>query len=87
MVVDQSCPKLKKYFLLIIFFLLFASKGYSENYIFTKIIKLSEPWGSSFINNNEIIITEKSGKIKIINIVSKEATDIKHNLKDRKSVV
>jgi len=80
MVVDQSCPKLKKYFLLIIFFLLFASKSYSENYIFTKIIKLNEPWGSSFINNNEIIITEKSGKIKIINIVSKEATDIKHNL-------
>ena len=80
MVVDQSCPKLKKYFLLIIFFLLFASKSYSENYIFTKIIKLNEPWGSSFINNNEIIITEKSGKIKIINIVSKEVTDIKHNL-------
>jgi len=80
MVVDQSCPKLKKNFLLIIFFLLFASKSYSENYIFTKIIKLNEPWGSSFINNNEIIITEKSGKIKIINIVSKEVTDIKHNL-------
>jgi quinoprotein glucose dehydrogenase len=80
MVVDQSCPKLKKYFLLIIFFLLFASKSYSDNYIFTKIIKLDEPWGSSFINNNEIIITEKSGKIKIINIVSKEVTDIKHNL-------
>jgi len=70
----------KKYFLLIIFFLLFASKGYSNDYIFTKIIKLNEPWGSSFINNNEIIITEKSGKIKIINIVSKEVTDIKHNL-------
>ena len=80
MVVDQSCPKLKKYFLLIIFFLLFASKSYSDNYIFTKIIKLDEPWGSSFINNNEIIITEKSGKIKIINIVSKEVKDIKHNL-------
>jgi len=80
MVVDQSCPKLKKYFLLIIFFLLFATKSYSDNYIFTKIIKLNEPWGSSFINNNEIIITEKSGKIKIINIVSKEVTDIKHNL-------
>ena len=80
MVVDQSCPKLKKYFLLIIFFLLFASKSYSDNYIFTKIIKLDEPWGSSFINNNEIIITEKSGKIKIVNFVSKEVTEIKHNL-------
>ena len=80
MVVDQNFLRVKKYFVLIIFFLLFASKGYSDNYIFTKIKKLNEPWGSSFINNNEIIITEKSGKIKIINIVSKEVTDIKHNL-------
>ena len=80
MVVDQNFLKVKKYFLLIIFFLLFTSKSYSNNYKFTKIIKLNEPWGSSFINNNEIIITEKSGKIKIINIVSKEVTDIKHNL-------
>jgi len=80
MVVDQNFLKVKKYFLLIIFFLLFTSKGYSNNYIFTNIIKLNEPWGSSFINNNEIIITEKSGKIKIINVVSKEVTEIKHNL-------
>ena len=80
MVVDQNFLKVKKYFLLIIFFLLFASKSYSNNYTFTKIIELDEPWGSSFINNNEIIITEKSGKIKIVNVVSKEVTEIKHNL-------
>ena len=71
---------MKKYLLLIIFFLLFTSKGYSNNYLFTKIIKLDEPWGSAFINNNEIIITEKSGKIKIVNVVSKEVSKIKHNL-------
>ena len=71
---------MKKYFLLIIFFLLFTSKGYSNNYLFTKIIKVDEPWGSAFINNNEIIITEKSGKIKIVNVVSKEVSEIKHNL-------
>ena len=80
MAVDQSYPKVKKYFLLIIFFLLFASKGYSNNYTFTKIIELDEPWGSSFINNNEIIVTEKSGKIKIVSVVSKEVIEIKHNL-------
>ena len=80
MVVDQNFLKVKKYFLLIIFFLLFTSQSYSNNYIFTKIIDLDEPWGSSFINNNEIIITEKSGKIKIVNVVSKEVTEIKHNL-------
>jgi quinoprotein glucose dehydrogenase len=80
MVVDQNFLKVKKYFLLIILFLLFASKSYSDNYKFTKIIELNEPWGSSFINDNEIIITEKSGKIKIINVVSKEVKEIKHNL-------
>ena len=80
MVVDQNFLKVKKYFLLIIFFLLFTSKSYSNNYKFTKIIELNEPWGSSFINNNEIIITEKSGKIKIVNVVSKEVSEIKHNL-------
>ena len=80
MVVDQNFLKVKKYFLLIIFFLLLTSKSYSNNYTFTKIIELDEPWGSSFINNNEIIITEKSGKIKIVNVVSKEVTEIKHNL-------
>ncbi|MDB9699948.1 PQQ-dependent sugar dehydrogenase [Candidatus Pelagibacter sp.] len=80
MVVDQNFLKVKKYFLFIIFFLLFASKSFSNNYKFTKIIELNEPWGSSFINNNEIIITEKSGKIKIVNVVSKEVSEIKHNL-------
>ena len=80
MVVDQNFLKVKKYFLLIIFFLLFTSKSYSNNYTFTKIIELDEPWGSSFINNDEIIITEKSGKIKIVNVVSKEVIEIKHNL-------
>jgi len=80
MVVDQNFLKVKKYFLLIIFFLLFASKSFSNNYKFTKITELNEPWGSSFINNNEIIITEKSGKIKIVNIFSKEVLEIKHNL-------
>jgi len=80
MVVDQNFLKVKKYFLLIIFFLLFTSKSYSNNYTFTKIIELNEPWGSSFINNNEIIITEKSGKIKIVNVNSKKILDVKHNL-------
>ena len=72
MVVDQNFHKVKRYFLLIIFFLLFASKSYSNNYTFTKIIELDEPWGSSFINDNEIIITEKSGKIKIVNFFLKK---------------
>ena len=70
---------MKKY-LLLIFFLLNCSNSYSENYSYIKIAQLNEPWGSSFINNDQIIITEKDGKIKIININSKEILNVKHNL-------
>jgi aldose sugar dehydrogenase len=79
MVVDQNFHKVKKYFLLF-FFLLFASKSYSDNYTLTKIVELDEPWGSSFINENEIIISEKNGKIKIVNISSAKILEVKHNL-------
>ena len=77
--VDQNFPKVKKYFLLI-FFLLNFSNSYSENYSYIKIAQLNEPWGSSFINKDQIIITEKDGKIKIVNINSKKVLDVKHNL-------
>ena len=80
MVVDQNSLKVKKYFLLIIFTFLFTSKSYSNNYLLTKIIELDEPWGSSFISNDEIVVTEKDGKIKIVNINSKNNFEIKHNL-------
>ena len=42
---------------------------------------LNEPWGSSFINNEELIITEKTGKIKRVNITSEEVYEVEHNLK------
>ena len=80
MVVGRNYPKVKKYFLLVIIFFLFSSKSFSENFRFEKILNLKDPWGSSFINNEEIIITEKSGKIKIVNISSKKILEVKHNL-------
>jgi quinoprotein glucose dehydrogenase len=70
---------MKKFYLLI-FFLFFSSSGYSQNYNFKKITKLEEPWGSSFISNEEIIVTEKDGKIKIVNINSKNTFEVKHSL-------
>ena len=71
---------MKALFYLVFLLIFSSSNSYSENYKFTKIIEINEPWGSSFINDNEIIITEKSGKIKIVNVVSKEVIEIKHNL-------
>ena len=64
MVVDQNFHRVKNFCLLILF-LLFSSNSYSQNYSFKKITKLEEPWGSSFISNEEIIITEKDGKLNI----------------------
>ena len=80
MVVDLNYLKVKKYFLLIIIFLLFTTKSFSENLKFKKIVSLNDPWGCSFINKSELIITEKSGKIKIVNIISNEIASIEHNL-------
>ena len=80
MVADQNSLKVSKYFLLIIFIILFTSKSYSNNYSLSKIVELDEPWGSSFINKDEIIVTEKGGKIKIVNINSKKISEVKHNL-------
>ncbi len=80
MVVDLNFLKVIKYFFLVFFFILFPFKGYSENYNFKKIVALDEPWGSAFINDKEVIVTEKNGKIKIVNILSKEANIIDHNL-------
>ena len=45
-----------------------------------KILLLDEPWGSTFINNNELLITEKSGNIKLINLQNKNIKQINHNL-------
>ena len=67
---------------LIILFLLyfFTSLSQAEEIKFKKIASLSKPWGSSFINENELIITEKKGKIKIININSSKSFEVIHNL-------
>ena len=80
MVEDPSFHKVIKFFLSLIFFFLICSNSFSSNLKFQKIVDLEDPWGSSFINNDEIIVTEKGGKIKIVNVISKELLEVKHNL-------
>ena len=80
MVVGLNSHKVIKYFLSIFFFFLFSSKSFSENFTFKKLADLNDPWGSSFISDEELIITEKTGKIKIVNVISEEVYDVKHNL-------
>ena len=54
----------------------------TENFKLTKITEgLKSPWSLSFINQNEILITEKSGNIIYFNLEKQEPKNIKHNLK------
>lgn len=80
MLVIKNAMAMKKYLSLIFLLLIFPSASFSENYKFQKLVALKNPWGSSFINNNELIVTEKNGKIKVVNINSKKVSEIEHNL-------
>ena len=71
---------MKKLLGIVVLGLLLSGNTYAENLKFTKIINLDKPWGSSFINKDELIITEKNGKIKIVNINSGEVSEVDHNL-------
>lgn len=54
----------------------------AEDFKLTKITEnLKSPWSLSFINQNEVLITEKSGNIIYINIEKHELKNITHNLK------
>ena len=73
---------MKKISRLIIFFFLNVTFLHSEEIKLTKITEsLKSPWSLSFINQNEALITEKSGNIIYINIEKQELKNIKHNLK------
>ena len=71
---------MKKIFLFLFIILNFTSASLAENFKIKKIVPLNKPWGSSFINYDEIIVTEKSGKIKIVNIANNNISQVEHNL-------
>ena len=71
---------MKKLLGILVLGLLLSGNAYAQNLKFTKIINLDKPWGSSFINKDELIITEKNGKIKIVNINSGEVSEVDHDL-------
>ena len=72
---------MKIYYLIIIFIFNFSIAN-AQDFKLVKIIDgLKSPWSLSFINQNEALITEKSGNIIHINIQKIELQNIKHNLK------
>ena len=80
MVVDQNFLKVKKFFISIFLLLISINVSLAENLNIKKIVNLNNPWGSTFINNKELLITEKSGKIKLLNLNTNEISEVAHNL-------
>jgi quinoprotein glucose dehydrogenase len=60
--------------------ILLISNGNSFEIKLSKIVDLENPWGSTFINNDELLVTEKYGSIKLINLKNKKVTSINHNI-------
>ena len=69
-----------KFSFFIVLFLFFTKIAFAIEYNFTKIISLDKPWGSTFINDDQILLTEVGGKIKLVNIITKNIKTINHNL-------
>ena len=46
----------------LIIFLFVAKISLAEEFKFEKVISLDKPWGSTFINDDQLLITEKGGK-------------------------
>ncbi len=70
---------MKVLFILLIF--IFSNIANAKNLSFKKLVDLKDPWGSTFIDKDNILVTEKSGAIKLININNKNISSINHNLK------
>ncbi len=67
---------------IIFFYLILFNSLLAEDFKLEKVVKgLNKPWSLSFVNKNSILVTEKSGNIKFININEKSIQNIEHNLK------
>tara|TARA_A100001011_G_scaffold18357_1_gene18880 strand:- start:1995 stop:3056 length:1062 start_codon:yes stop_codon:yes gene_type:complete len=70
---------MKKIFIFIFFFI--SSNLYALEIKLEKIVdSLDKPWSLSFIDEENIIFTEKSGKLYTLNLKNKKISEIKHNL-------
>ena len=70
---------MKKIFLFL--FLFNFSNLYCLDIKFEKIFDdLNKPWSMSFIDKQNVIITEKTGKLLILNLRNKDINEIKHKL-------
>ena len=67
---------------LIFFFLLFSTKIYADDFKLKKITQgFDSPWGLSFLDRDNLLITEKTGNIKHLDLKQNKTNIINHNLK------
>ena len=71
---------MKKILISSLLLILLISNGNSFEIKLSKLIDLENPWGSTFINNDELLVTEKYGSIKLINLKNKKVSSINHNI-------
>ena len=71
---------MKKIYLSLFFYLTFSYLNALEFKLEKIVGDLNKPWSLSFIDNKNIIFTEKSGKLYTLNLKNKKKSEIKHNL-------
>ena len=61
---------------------LFCTHVYAGDFKLEKVIEgFKKPWSLTFLDKENLLITEKSGRIKLINLNEKKNKDLIHNLK------
>ena len=64
----------------LLFILIYIYCFYLNSLNFEKVVNLNDGWSIFFLNENDILITEKKGTIKLFNVKSKSSQNIDHNL-------
>ena len=66
---------------ILIIYLLFFTNSIAEDFKLERIIEgFDNPWSLTFIDSHNLLVTEKPGNIKFVNLKKKTIKDIKHNL-------
>ena len=68
--------------LITLFVLFSATFANASEYKLEQVLpNLVKPWGISFIDNQNVLVTQKTGEILKINLNTKEVIELEHNLK------
>ena len=66
---------------IIIILSIFCSQVYADSFKLEKLVDgFNKPWSLSFINKENVLVTEKSGDINFVNLNKKKIEKIEHNL-------